>query len=198
MSFMKTFILLTTLFSLTCAHAFFRGGSMGSGGGGSIVCRDQFGNINSAQVLDIYEAIHVHELEIKKPLSNLTDEYHRYLTSYNKMMGHQLPGYDHSLLAVASYMELFIFLPLGEKLKSSNDFGELEFTPPKGCKLEQLAIYDIQGHEVYINSEIWEALDITNKAALIAHEELYTFHRHGIGATDSKATRKLVGELFAE
>jgi hypothetical protein len=80
-------------------------------------------------------------------------------------------------------------------MEDLNDLGNVGLTPV-GCSLEQTAIYDDKKRSVAVNQEIWNALDETNKAALLLHEILYADYRRS-GDTTSQNIRKIVAYLFS-
>jgi hypothetical protein len=172
--------------SFLSAHA----GNEAGNGGVSIVCRDQSGEIISAEILDIYEGREVYgrtysyenlSFQTKIQLAQLK------LTSY--------PGFLKRLQdKLTSAQANTVFIPYGSELEATND--ALPLIKKKGCKFEQLANYTRNG-ELLISQEIYSKLDNTNKAALYVHEAAYTLRRNS-GDTDSQKSRRLVAHLMAE
>ena len=84
------------------------------------------------------------------------------------------------------------FLPAGTELKDVDDSFDVVF--PSGCKAEQLAHY-YSDDKILVNSDIWQHLTETDRAALILHEAIYRLNR-SVGAADSRQSRHVVMSLF--
>lgn len=190
-------LILPFLMALLSSAAFgARGGGMGSGGGKAIVCRGEDGSISSAQLLDLYEAEARYGWTLRGPVGDLTDEYADYVSELRRIAGDDRPFGDEDRAAFAESFERFYhFHPANEQLEDLEDVGAT-IAPPKGCGIEQLAIYDDELEQIDVSSDIWNALDPLNQAATIAHEELYRNYRRA-GDTNSEQVRKLVGQLFS-
>lgn len=168
-----------------------RAGVKEGGGGNAMVCRAADQSIVSAQILDLFEARVLYGLAT--PAANPTPAITQAqamisrLVELNKFATLQLQGiFDH----VSKNARM---LPTEITLNPIDD----SFSPitQKGCAIEQLAAYMPDGN-LYINSDIWQTLDETNRAALYVHESVYKMMRDR-GATDSVRSRKLVGYLFS-
>ena len=162
-----------------------------SGGGNAVVCRAKDGKIKSAELLDLFEARILYRRTV------VYSKDHRDLQATRNVQ----PLYDANdlgFMSLTSNLETVLriahVLPNGVALQPIND----TFSPvlPKNCKIEQLAAYQIN-NELYIDGEIWAHLDMTNQAALYAHEAIYKTLRD-YGATNSIRARKLVGLLFSD
>lgn len=90
-------------------------------------------------------------------------------------------------------------------LSDSEDSLEMAVPNIPGCRLEQIVLYrDGQSmpfnfpadDEVFINADIFEKLNNTNKAALILHEAIYKYLRVEDKDTDSRRARRSVGALM--
>ena len=189
---MKTQIILFQIFVALFAFGMpSRHGVISGGGGRSVVCRNQDGSIKSAEVLDLYEARVQYGLPLLMTGVDYRDIYANVLASLGEGRG---PNFAHSLLSSAHYIDLQKrILPNGVALHEIDDSKEVLI--PNGCKVEQLANY-IDASQILFNGEIWNALDETNKAALIAHETIYLYFRDH-GAANSIHARKAVGYGFS-
>jgi hypothetical protein len=114
----------------------------------------------------------------------------------NIVNGLGMPERDAVIRNIDKLKSKFNYLPKGMKLKSTDDFGKLDFSLPTHCKLEQLAVYNDETNRIDIDTEIWNSLNEQNKAALIAHEVIYKHYRDAHDK-DSKLTRKIVAMLFS-
>ncbi len=184
------------ILTLTSLSVFAGQGGMGSGGGGAVVCRDDAGKILSAEVLDLYEGKETYHLKIKEEIGSLEQEYLRFNRTMNIVSGFGMPPAQSVLDNVKKTMDKFNYLPVDLRLELTNDFGALDFTLKPNCKIEQLAIYHDDKERIDIDSEIWDTLDNTNKAALLAHELIYKSYRN-TDEDNSKLTRKVVAMLFS-
>ena len=184
-NYLKTIGISTLLLMILSTVAF--AGERGGNGGVSVVCRNKKGNIKSAELLDIYEG---REIYGKK----YNPEYHfeiewalrGKLAKYPQFFG-QIK-YQQRLLPKA------IFVPLGNDIILTNDAFPL--IKKKGCEFEQLANYTDDG-ELLISQEIYEELDLFNRAALFIHESIYALRRKFAGDLNSQISRKLVANLLA-
>ena len=187
---------LACILTFTSLSTFAGQGGMGSGGGGSVVCRDNAGKILTAEVLDLYEGRETYKLEMRKEIGSLRQEYLRFNRTMNLVSGLSMPPEELVLETIDKTMDKFNYLPHGLKLELTNDFGEIDFELKPNCKIEQLAVYHDKQERIDIDTEIWNKLNNINKAALLAHELIYKSYRSTEEKT-SKLTRKVVAMLFS-
>jgi hypothetical protein len=94
--------------------------------------------------------------------------------------------------------DLVILLKKDERLPPANDLGETPASVPSGCEIEQLAYFQDQQRRLWIQEEIWNALDSLNQAALLHHEVIYHSYRVPFKLEGtSRNVRKVVGQLFS-
>ena len=199
MSFMK--VLLTILLSLTCvsAHASLLNlsdlipsveGGVGVGnGGGMVVCRDPSSHqINSAELLDYFEAREIRGINID--ISSIPGTWKVKAQAIIDRLGlqSQLRNRIYSLWLQSFENESKFISGLEfNKISDSMDIGV-----PKGCEFEQAAIQIVprfaEDNRYYINQDIWNALDENNKAGLVLHELIYR-EALSYGQTDSIGAR---------
>lgn len=192
----KSYILSLMSFmtlSPLCAYA----GVGSSGGGKAVVCRNSFTNaIESATLLDLYEARHQHGLQVVAPANGLDAELARFLENDARTtLDNPEPVGQRDVERIKSIFRSFRFS--ADKLTTLDDVGHTIVNIPDGCALEQLAIYLDRSNEIMVDQKIWEALDFQNHAALVAHEVIYRQQRVDGGDTTSEVTRRLVGLLFS-
>lgn len=214
---MKSFLLsnlsIGILFIAT-AHA----GGISDGGGNSVVCRNTAKQITSAILLDLYEATKLHKLQLVK--NDSSRDYLEIALEAAKKIDSGGGGHDVTYTSrtqingVATGPVSFGILPSMStrslEILVTNIFGsfnlvsDASLTPiddyktlliPKNCQIEQTAIYIDETNEVHIVEEIWNALDNTNKAALLVHEAVYKNMRIS-GEDNSNRTRNAVGHAF--
>ena len=157
--------LITTILALTSLASFAGKGGMGSGGGASVICRDASGEILSAEALDIFEARQRYHLTLTQPVGDYRQEFVRYNQEMNKVGGYSVPV-NEVLKGLDLLVSKLNFLPLGMKQELTNDYGKLDLRLDNNCKIEQLAIYNDKKERIDIDSEIWNATDEMNKAAI--------------------------------
>ena len=166
------------------------GGGISGGGGKAIVCRNLFGEIKSAELLDLYEGSV--EQGYKYPKSNLSSEI-QLRASFNKMNAgnSQLP-----VNKMADKVEKMLrFIPDGTKLDPTDD--SYEVVAPRNCEIEQLANFQNDQKIILVDHAIWSKLSETNQAALIAHETVYWIMRV-LGDKNSTKSRQVVAYAFSD
>lgn len=160
-------------------------------GGYSVVCRDNLGQITSAELLDIYEGRVIYKKNYAVELNTVDD-----LINIAKSRVANYAAFANKLNRELKLVnENIIFIPAGNELEPTDD----AFPPIKkqGCKFEQLANYQDSG-ELLISQEIFDHLDNVNKAALFIHEAVYSYRRKALGETTSQNSRKLVAQIMAK
>ncbi|MGE3260723.1 MAG: hypothetical protein AB7K68_02980 [Bacteriovoracia bacterium] len=182
-------LLVLALFGAQSANA---EGTAGSGGGGAFVCRDGQREIQSAELVDLWEANHVYGEQVVYSQDS-------YLEQITKAMGrlHMV----HGAFAEQVQKNLEIVLQNMISLQSG-----VSLTPPRdalpafqkpGCPLEGMMQFDDRTNKLYVDATVYSRLSTpTDKAAAMMHEAIYKTLRDLPGQTDSIATRKLVGKLF--
>lgn len=193
---MKTFIILSVLLSsqLVTAQIDRKGN-----GGNTVVCKDNSGNILSAEILDLYEGRILHNLQYKEDPAPYPDQARSIIEKLAKTHGQGSTVAGGFLDLLARTERGLIFLPPGTGLKPIPDSEE--FILAKGCELIQTASFRGANH-IYIDSDIWNELSETQKAALLVHETIYWSLRSP-GSTGQSAevnsvrTRRSVALLFA-
>lgn len=176
-----------------------------SGGDTSLVCRNAKGEIETAEILDFYEARNRYSLGLASSTGSVAEDY---LTADNRLRAmQQSAGTPVTISQQDAQKMVDLFLGLarftgpGEKLPFLNDVGtQLLF--PEGCSLEQLAIYhdDPSLHDyIEVDSKIWEKLDSLNRAGLIFHEFVYLRLRifNPYDQKTSELSRAYVAQAFA-
>ncbi len=179
-----------TLALISTKNAIAQGGSKGGGGGKAVVCRNSAGKISKAEVLDVFEAKNLFGLNPIVFAGNLDYAVKELKSDLMKTMDqpevHLLPLVEH-------VRKIFRLVGSNAVLKPVDDAAEVII--PVGCNFEQLANY-VDDDLLLVSEEIWNALDITNQAALIMHEAIYRLERY-YGATDSRRSRKVVAHLIS-
>jgi hypothetical protein len=160
-------------------------------GGVSVVCRYPNGRIKSAELLDLFEA--------KLPPYNLsyssasTDIETRLELVQLKMVSNQkfLLDFQSELPKVRTKI---LPMPRDVGIEPTND--AFPMIHKKGCKFEQVANYAEDGN-IYLDQEIFDAMDELNQAALYAHETIYSIARTNVGELSSKRSRQLTAQVLA-
>jgi hypothetical protein len=179
---------LVAFATLTLATAFAAGGNEVGNGGGVLICRDINGKIIKTELLDLYEARVMRNLQLGlgNPNEDYTLKVNRVLNQLEKISPIRAKKYKemHNNFFSETAMVVdadLVFIPDAENL-----------ILPKGCKLEQIAIQNppefIGDNRYIINKEYWDLIDNNSKAALILHEIIYG-EAIVFGHKNSKAVR---------
>jgi len=188
-------------------------GNEHSGGGVTIVCRNKSDDsIANAWLLDTYEWPKSYALKMPLVASTGNTETDAQLLEieYQKILAQkilQLP-YNVSLKRMLTHQMEFVKTRLLNALKKADtesadtyiyappDIGmSRPVRIPKGCKPEHVVFYTER--DLDINPEIWNALSITDRVALITHESIYSLRRTLFNDKDSAASREHVASLVA-
>lgn len=173
-------------------------GTVNGGGGKGVLCRDASGN-QSLQSLDLYESTRVWGTKTK----NLNDSGRDHLDNAAELLArHYLrPGDDPAKFKddvrkhiEKEWQQIVRFAEKGTRLRDTADANEVLVDP--SCEAVQIAVY-YNETVLLIDEEYWNALDLTNRTALVIHEFAYKFSRDK-GATDSVNTRRFVSHLMSE
>ncbi len=184
------------LFTFLCFYLNFSAYADGveGGGGRSIVCRDPNGKITSAEVLDLFEGRVQYQLEYKsKPIDFKAQIKDLFMSStleaQERLWAFQLRN------RIGIILDNMKFIPEGNRLLPVNDSHEI--IVPKKCGAEQSVNY-FNDRTILFDLEIWNALNETNKAALIMHEAIYKELRESaLPEKNSKRARHYNAFLFA-
>jgi len=159
-------------------------------GGDATVCRDSEGKIETAELLDYYEARVNFGWNIKE--SGSRDQIlQRFLERIAKINSYHKSKYQertHQFFSESNFLK-------NVDLVDIPDSNHTTF--PRGCKVEQLVIQKsdlLQGEKRYtINKDIWDHLDNVSQAGTIIHEIIY---REKLGS-NSRYVRFFNGKVAA-
>jgi hypothetical protein len=161
---------------------------VGNGGDG-VVCRDSDKVIRSIELLDFYEARVLRSAVIDLGAApTLEARMQVALQRLERVSPRRAQSY---LLTMNQFFENAQFLKDTELVDVEDS---LHLILPKGCKIEQLVIQRpkvLPGEMMYsVNQDLWDHLDLTQRAGLILHEVVY---REAIESahSDSRAARYL-------
>lgn len=167
-------------------------GTETSGGGGAAVCRDQYKNITSAYLLDLYEGKYRFNLNIPQTAQNPDDQIIKAISKIQDPVIKQLIKQT-----IADIINRASFLPNGVSLSPSTDLGkDYGAVVPDGCVIEPIGFYESSG-VLKISKSIYKALSETDKAAFFVHEAIYKLARDMVYQQDSALSRKLVATMFS-
>ena len=185
---------------LAVSGSFAKGAESGEkgNGGGAIVCRDVNGQIQSAELLDLWEGRVIDKIEPLFSTSASSVSVESYIDIALKKIA-RLAGPDYAAKITAS----LAIVKADQKDVASDGVAIM---PPrdaenvfikKGCALEGVAAFIDRKETLYLDEEIFNHFSPADKAALYVHEALYRVLRKEAGATDSLRTRKLTAYLFS-
>ncbi len=169
-------------------------GPTSSGGGMAVVCRNSDGLIQSAKVLDFYEAEVRDASSILKSAGSLQADYSQLVQSTYALQGYDISNTDTTQTNLNKFLERIRWVSAPDTLSFTGDQGA-SAAPPTGCQLEQLAVFHDEDESIRIDSEIWNKLDSMNQAVLVIHELFYHQERK-FGETTSESTRAYTRQVL--
>jgi len=171
-----------------------RGGLVGNGGG-TVVCRDPRQKIKSIELLDFYEA---------RTLRNMHIDIQKFQGDWKAKAAAIIARIESkSELRFKLYSAWLQNFAAEQKLLTDVQFSTVPDSGyigvPAGCEFEQAAIQRqpifLGDARYYLNAELWNAMDDSQKAGLVLHEIIYR-EAIGYGHVDSIRSRYLTG-LYA-
>jgi hypothetical protein len=185
-----TLLLISSLLSQPA----FAGHEVGHGGG-AIVCRNSQKQIESAELLDLWEANVTHE-----NISYSQDSVDSQMDSALERLSAMTPYFAHKVKERLSKLpKLISYLPEGMAIAPPKD-AEEQFLK-EGCALEGVAKYTSSPDDhdtLYINPRITAKMSPTDQAALYLHEAIYKVLRDESYDEDSIRTRRAVRMIFGK
>jgi len=172
-------------------------GTVDSGGGRAVVCKDPQGKVQSIRQLDLYEADHTEKLIPAPAQGTLDDEWNFFAQRASiRLAGSN--AYQTSLTAMLTLKNQFMkqarFVTEQEATLIPIDDSH-EVFHVQGCQIVQLANWQ-DNDEVLVQKDLWDLMSPRDQAGLIAHEFIYDAYRK-MGFLSSVYPRRLVGILFS-
>jgi len=203
---MHKYLGILPLLALTFVTSSAQGAAGGgdSGGGSVVVCRNSAGEIESVQLLDLFEGkirhrhkhpvLNLHHMEILEGLIPRLSFAH-----FETNEGHW--SFTEELKEELNELKLKSeFLPHGVTLNQPTDLGSsYAIVVPDGCRVEAAGFREADGTFV-IASTLYEPMDEVNKAAFWLHEAVYSIYTRSNSLDPSEGTwpiRRLVSTVFA-
>lgn len=217
---MKFFSLGSLVLGLFVSPAMgFAMGPGASGGGKGVVCRDAQGGIQTAEILEFWEAREIHRLNLQPSRGSMLEMLDASLNALSESMysgnsslrtPDRIYRGSEALSIIFRGMSRKLLQPDGEhqgtRIRRLRN-ARLTLTPdsyepatPASCAVEQIVRYEdykFQTGSILINQDIFERLDEMNQAGLIAHEVLYKWLRDTTGETSSLRVRRAIGLAFS-
>lgn len=160
-------------------------GGVDGGGGNGVVCRDSSDSITSVRMLDLYEGEILYSLQFSDSFSTVENA----LKEVSQKM--HAPHLEYMFL---STLNNFKMLPTGVRLKPINDSGHIFI--PSNCKIEQVANY-YNSKMIYVVSDFYNKMSLTDKVGLIVHETLYYMDRLN-NVTNSRYSRRVTAHALSD
>lgn len=184
LSFSKLLFLALTLFA-----SFLHAGGMEGGGGNAVVCRDAQGKLVSAELYDLFEGRALYGYLPKEIIL----DYGSQARAIAKKMtdATQDSFFETETERILNDVKL---LPPEAALVPIDDSGSI--IKPANCDVFQTAIYQ-PNKRVYFDSNIWNLLTETNRAALVSHEVFYAYLRYYDAAKTSLRARQYVAYMYS-
>ncbi|MEZ0390971.1 MAG: hypothetical protein ACAH59_02070 [Pseudobdellovibrionaceae bacterium] len=197
-------VLITALILVLFSHFSFAG--QDRGGGKGIVCRGNQNEIQSVELLDIFEArlrgqIPVFNSDtVAKELGHILERTKYIFAREDKWV------YDALQFDFRSFQECgyghhycgFIERIRGVDLPITQDSFEGPISLPSNCKIEQVAIFEHPGNKHWtINMDLVDKMDKMNLTAFILHESLYSLLHSWESEENSLRVRRAVGFIMS-
>jgi hypothetical protein len=165
-------------------------------GGGAIVCKDTNGKIESAELLDFWEASVLKGLKIIKnenPVKQQVASALEKLNRWKPSLGQDVQKIYDDLLLIRQDV------PVGVAITPPSD-ADLTLIK-EGCELEGVAKHFRKYPDpaiLYMNPRLISHLPKTDQAALWLHEAIYKSFRQKYSAKDSTEARRFTSLLFSD
>lgn len=189
---MKRFLFLLGIIITATGSGYASVGGVDGGGGKSIVCRDDKDQIQSVEILDLFEGRAQYGLnysESQKPWSEQIDEVMA-KASLSDPSDWLTAAVTEGIQVVKENMKL---LSPDARLLPIDD--SVEVIAPVGCKVEQSVNFR-NDRSILFDSHHWNAMSQTQKAALILHEAIYREMRL-LGEKNSRRARHFTAFIFS-
>lgn len=162
------------------------------GNGGVVVaCKGVSGEIEKVELYDLYEGralLGVNQIETG---ADFVEEARAKLKVFNSLMADSEWG--NVVFANLNHIAKNLYmLPPGVGLKLTEDMASILI--PKKCEFAQLINYRNDG-KIYVDSDLWNLMSDTGKAAAMVHETIYYYLRQH-SERDSSRVRKAVTYLM--
>lgn len=185
--------LLISLFAINFAFA--EDGPGTSGGGGAFVCTNADGAIASSELVDLWEARNLDNLNIV----NSDQEYWQQAEAALNRFVTILPSLGKEMIEQLHDIKTRVyFVPNNVGLAPPSDVNHGYQKP--GCPLAGMMYYDSKRQRLSIDQRVFDALiSNTDKAAALTHEAIYNIMRaHPANPQkSSENARKIVGCIFS-
>lgn len=165
-------------------------------GGNVVVCENLQGQIIKAELLDLFEGKALYNFNYVEDPTPALVQVLKY-TDKLSYAGSPVSAINLSADVQNIYANIHM-LPSGVGLEPIADSEH--FILPKGCRVVQTVNYR-DWKKIYVDSDVWNFLSETQKAALLLHEAIYAYYREGNfefqGEINSVRARYAVASLFS-
>ncbi|MBL7542638.1 MAG: hypothetical protein JNL11_02430 [Bdellovibrionaceae bacterium] len=201
----KLFIVLPIMLAILLSGLGVDAGVSTSGGGYAVVCYTQQGQIESVELLDLFEARRIYNLTLIKSSGNLVaDIMAGTRNTYwlqREMVVKDVATLEFLNLNIQSWLNTRVWVNTAQQLPKISDLGDVgnirHLWGPR-CRLEQIAFMDDKTLKVHILKPLWDRMNSLNQAALIKHEMFYNISRNYIilPLETSEFIRKSIGLMY--
>lgn len=171
------------------------------GNGGVVIeCQDLQTQKMTYEVFDLYESEILYGYKYdhanQKPAFDQAQDFVGQLEKLGNFTEYDVGPLSFYLEEIKNHI---IFLPSGTGLKLIGDLDE--FISPRNCNLIQTINY-LNRERIYVDTDTWNKLTESQKAALLLHEAVYAFYRKGYDTVlktekNSVRTRRTIGYFLA-
>jgi hypothetical protein len=211
---LKKLLRVACLFVFAAPIPSFASGSSVRGGGKAVVCRDPSGSLKSIELLDLWEARALYGREIAKSDAPVAEQVH---DAIERLRGVSLVSFDDvEGNEIREKATVDLLTEISQKFLSSYPKSDpqmrwlqgatlaltddsFEEAWPSGCGVEQVVAYRMwaNGGIATINRDLFDAMDFTNRAALLVHEAFYNQRSYAWSGKSSARSRRAVGYVFS-
>ena len=191
---------LTLVFLLLWSSLAFSNAKVVGNGGSIVICKDETNKIIKSELFDLYEGRALRGTKYQEDSTPYLVQAQSKITQLLKSLN-QKASVDGSIQKKFEFIsQKLFFLPEGTGLKPVDDIDEFIF--PKNCELVQTINFR-NDYKIYVDTDIWNILSETQKAALLVHETIYWYLREAglpkgnLVEINSIRTRKAVSLLFS-
>lgn len=159
------------------------------GGGMAVVCKT--GQGQHVELLDLYEAKALPNIQVMSASGDLFEDYLRLTNNSFRLQRVKmtLPT-DEAKIMLTNMLSLIDWHDDSAPIPFTNDQGKT-VSLPANCELKQLARYYDSTDRMKVDRNLWNQLDSINQAALLKHESHYWNERQ-LQETTSESTRSYV------
>lgn len=201
MKFRNLIWILTSFLTVSVQGPYALAGAKEGGGGGAWVCRDSYGQLVWAKLVDLFEA----QEEFGLTLGSYQGSYESAVDEVRNRLSASTFG---SLYSIPQYMDRLNYLKASPQITYTHNtipvIGDaLYFLIPPASECTQGSVQYEQvvnyrsDTDIEVQADLFSSLPEIDKAALVVHEAVYALRRDSQKDTNSVVSRRIVGLAFS-